>query len=176
MMKTLFALLLWLAATFVQGQCTRNYFVLSPTLGKALGSGVSVNVEAGLVPYLSKGYVSLKGDLWTETQTIRYINNKGEEVSVEKSDAAAFIGLNWGYVPMAFADAPRKWVFGAAAGALVQEGGSGRPAAQLNAAYTVRMAAGNYTNGLGCLKVEGTCLVSSLGVKPGLSAGVFLLL
>lgn len=175
-MKTFFLPLLLLAANLVQGQCTRNYFVLSPAVGKSPGSGVSVNVEGGILPYLSKGYVSLKSSLWTERKTVYYINNKGEEASFERSSAAAFIGLNYGYVPMAFENIPRKWLFGAAAGALVQEGEPGRPAAQLSAAYTVRMAAGSYTNGLGCLKVEGTCLVSSQGVKPGLSAGVFLLL
>lgn len=175
-MKTFFLPLLLLAANLLQGQCTRNYFVLSPTVGKTPGSGVSVNVEAGLVPYLSKGYISLKSSLWTENTTVRYTNNKGEEASFEKSSAAAFIGLNYGYVPLAFEDVPRKWLFAAAAGALVQEGEPGRPAAQLSAAYTVRMAAGGYTNGLGCLKVEGTCLLSSQGVKPGIGAGVFLLL
>lgn len=175
-MKTFLLSLLLVAASLVHGQCTRNYFVLSPTLGKTPGSGVSVNIEAGLVPYLSKGYVSLKSGLWTEPIMVRYTNSKGEEVSVEQSQPTAFIGLNYGYAPMAFEDTPRKWVFGAAAGALMQEGERGRPAAQMAAAYTVRMTAGSYTGGLGYLKVEGTCFVSSLGVKPGISAGVFLLL
>lgn len=175
-MKPFFFSLLLLAANLVQGQCTRNYFVLSPTVGKAPGSGASVTVETGFVPYLSKGYLSLKSSLWTERKIAYYTNAKGEEASFEKSSAAAFIGLNYGYAPMAFEDVPRKWIFAAAAGALVQEGEPGRPAAQLSAAYTVRMAAGSYTNGVGCLKIEGACLFSSQGVKPGISAGVFLLL
>jgi hypothetical protein len=168
--------LLLLAANLTQAQCSRNYFVLSPALGKAPGSSLSINLEAGLVPYMSKAYVSFKSSMWSEAKTVRYINSKGEEASIDVGRAAAFIGINYGYVPMAFEEVPRKWVFGAAAGALLRKGEQSRPAAQLSAAYTVRMAAGNYTSGLGCLKLEGTCLISALGVKPGISAGVFLLL
>lgn len=175
-MKTLLFPILLLAANLLQAQCTKNYFVLSPAVGKLAGTGVSVNVEAGLVPYLSKSYVSVKSSLWTQRSTFQYTNSKGEVVSVKNEKAAAFVGLNYGYVPLAFEEVPRKWVFGAAVGALVQEGQQGRPAAQVSAAYTIRMAAGNYSTGLGCLKLEGTCLASSLGVKPGINAGVFLLL
>lgn len=175
-MKPFLCLLFLLTALLAQSQCSQNLFVLSPSVGKAAGSSLSVNLEAGFSPSLSKSYVSAKSSLWSETKTVFYTNGKGEEKSFEKSRATAFVGLNCGYTPLAFEGQPRKWVFGAAAGALLQEGEKGRPATLLSAAYTVRMAAGNLANGLGCLKLETTCLASSLGLKPGISAGVFLLL
>lgn len=175
-MRTLFLSLFLLAASLVHSQCSPRSFVLSPTIGKAPGHGVSVNLEAGYLTYASKTYLSVKSGLWSETATLRYTNAKGENVAVENSKGAGFVGLNYGYAPMAFANEPRKWLLGAAAGLLWKEGESGRPASLLSAAYTVRMAAGNYGNGIACLKFEGTCLVSSLGVKPGMSAGVFLVL